>query len=177
MKKLTYIFSLLAFMLIFSSFTDGVMAKKDKKEKTKTEKVAKSKKKKKSAPKTADKKQKVVVEDTITNSVWAFGFSASFTDSIVYMTDIQQLNNVRITKKTHFLDGRADYASQLKNYLENNLNMKNRTCVLFFETKKSDAEKKYVSVRKRYTEQTQLTLKYLNSSDFAFVKLDENASE
>lgn len=176
MKKLTYIFSLLAFMLIFSSFSDGVMAKKDKKEKAKTEKIAKSKKKK-SVAKTASKKQKVVVEDTITNTVWAFGFSASFTDSIIYMTDIQPLHNVRITKKTRFMDGRADYANQLKVYLENKMNMKNRTCVLFFETKKADAEKKYVAVRKRYTDQTHLTMKYLNSSEFAFVKPDEGESE
>ncbi len=174
MKKLTYIFSLLAIVLIFSSFTDGVMAKKEKKEKTKTEKVAK---KKKSSAKTATKKEKIVVEDTITNSVWAFGFSASFTDSIIYMTDIQQLNNVRITKKTRFMDGRADYANQLKSYLEDNLKMKNRTCVLFFETKKADAEKKYVAVRKRYTDQTYLTMRYLNANEFMFVKPDESTSE
>lgn len=177
MKKLTYILSLLSLVLILSSFTDVNMDKKDKKEKTKTEKVTKkaSKKDKKAKSiKTADKKQrKIVVEDTITNSVWAFGFSASFTDSILYMTDIQQLHNVKITKKTKFMEGRYDYSSQMKRYLEDNLNMKNRTCVLFFEEKKEAAEKKYVAIRKRYQAQTHLTLRYLNASEFQFTKLEE----
>ena len=178
MKKLTYILSLLAVVLVFSSFTDSMMLDKGKKEKVKTEKVSK-KDKKAAKPKkivSADqtkKVKKVIVEDTITNQVWAFGFSASFTDSIIYMTDIQMLPDVKITKKTKFMDGRADYATQMKRYLEDNLNMTNRTCVLFFEPKKDAAEKKYVEVRKRYSEQTHLTLKYLNSTEFKFIKPEE----
>lgn len=168
MKKLTYFFSLLAIVMVFSSFSDNVMGKKEKKEKAKTEKVKSTKKKKIKGQK------KFIVEDTVSNPVWVFGFSASFTDSIIYMTDIQRIPDAKITKKTKFLSDASDFSSQLKYYLETEQNMKNRTCVVFHDAKKANIEKKYVEIRKRYADQTHLILKYLNSNDFQFIKSDKD---
>ena len=41
-----------------------------------------------------------------TPKVYIFGFSASFQDSTIYMTDVQEITNVWIESKTKFLLGR-----------------------------------------------------------------------
>ncbi|MCF0159325.1 MAG: hypothetical protein HUJ99_00905 [Bacteroidaceae bacterium] len=163
MKKLTKIVSLLALVLFCSSFTESELDQNDKK-KAKTEKAAKARNTRSSGHK------KVLVESSDTKPVWAFGFSASFTDSIVYFTDIQMLPNEKIKRKTHFMEGCSEYSNQMKFYLEDNLQLKNRTCTLFYGLKKEQAEKKYNEIRKRYAQQTHLTIKYLNSSEFQFAK-------
>ena len=49
--------------------------------------------------------------------VYAFGISASFTDTVVYFTDIQILDSAKVSKEG-FLSHRELYSYQLKNYLE-----------------------------------------------------------
>ena len=51
--------------------------------------------------------------------LYAFGFSASFNDSIVYFTDIQEIDSAWINEKTKFLISRDNYSYQLKNYFNN----------------------------------------------------------
>ena len=48
--------------------------------------------------------------------VYAIGFAASFNDSIVYFTDIQEIDSAWINDKNKFLIGRDNYSYQLKNY-------------------------------------------------------------
>ena len=43
---------------------------------------------------------------------YMFGFAASFNDSTVFFTDIQQVDSVWVTKKKGFLAGRSNYAYQ-----------------------------------------------------------------
>ena len=43
-------------------------------------------------------------KDTYKASVYLFGFSASFNDSIVYFTDIQKVDNVLLEKNILFKD-------------------------------------------------------------------------
>ena len=49
--------------------------------------------------------------------VYVFGFSASFKDSVVYITDTQQMQASIVGKKVKFLVDRDGYAMQLNNYL------------------------------------------------------------
>ncbi len=49
--------------------------------------------------------------------VYAFGISASFTDTVVYFTDIQILDSAKVSKEG-FLAHRELYSYQLKNYLK-----------------------------------------------------------
>ena len=51
-------------------------------------------------------------------SVYIVGVSASFTDSLVYFTEIQLLDSVSLDKNK-MLPERSQYSYQLKNYLEN----------------------------------------------------------
>lgn len=107
-------------------------------------------------------------------SVYMFGFSASFADSTVYFTDMQQVDSAWIDSKTKFLLGRDNYALQLKNYFANSLKMKNRTCVVIFGIKRKDAEKKYNKMKRIYTvkAKNKYDVKYLNASDFKFNCID-----
>ena len=49
--------------------------------------------------------------------MYMFGLSASFKDSVVYITDIQEVKDVWYDTKTKFLLGRENYSSQLSQYL------------------------------------------------------------
>ena len=52
--------------------------------------------------------------------VYAFGISASFTDTVVYFTEIQILDSAKVSAKEGSLAHRELYSYQLKNYLEDN---------------------------------------------------------
>lgn len=82
--------------------------------------------------------------------VYMFGFSASFQDSTIYITDIQDVPDAWMDTKSKFLLGRDSYSYQLKNYLTDQ-QQPNRVCMVFFATKKAKAEKQYAKVLKKYT--------------------------
>ncbi|MCR5078269.1 MAG: hypothetical protein K6A82_09565 [Prevotella sp.] len=82
--------------------------------------------------------------------VYMFGFAASFNDSTVYMTNIQQVDAYLMDDRTHFLVSRDDYSYQLRSYLQNNRLESHPTCItLYAETEKA-AMKKYVKLRDKY---------------------------
>ena len=81
--------------------------------------------------------------------IYAFGFAASFNDSTVYITDIQEIENVWVNEKNNFLLNRESYSNQLKEYLQSK-NQRNRTCIISYAFKRKDAEKKLLKMKKRY---------------------------
>ena len=105
-----------------------------------------------------------------TNSLYMFGFSASFKDSLVYVTDIQQVEGAWIDHKTKFLLGRDQYSIQLKEYLEQSMQQQGRICMVIFATKKKEAEKKYLKLMKKYTKG--YDVRYLNAPEFKFMAID-----
>ena len=101
---------------------------------------------------------------------YLFGFVANFTDSVVYFTDIQEIENVTIQKKTKFLKDRDSYSDQLRYYFADKLNMPHRTCIVSFGLTRKEAEKKYVKMRKLYTEKNagMYDVRYITENDFKF---------
>ena len=101
---------------------------------------------------------------------YLFGFVANFTDSVVYFTDIQEVDKVTIKKKTKFLENRDSYSDQLRYYFADKLKMPNRTCIVSFGLTRKEAEKKYVKMRKLYTEKFagKYDVRYLNVNEFKF---------
>ena len=73
-------------------------------------------------------------------TVYMFGFSASFTDSVAYITDIQQLDSAYIDTKTDFLMDRVVYSEQLQTYVEALELMGNCTCSVCFHTKTNQVQ-------------------------------------
>ncbi len=105
-----------------------------------------------------------------TNQVYMFGFSASFKDSIVYVTDIQHVEGAWIETKNKFLLGRDNYSYQLKNYLTDSLNQQDRICMVFYALKKKKAEKLYLKLMKKYKKGYEV--RYLNAREFKFDAVD-----
>ena len=113
--------------------------------------------------------------------VYIFGFSASFKNPVVYLTDIQELDSAWIDSKTKFLLGRDTYSTQLKEYLTQSVNDSHRTCVVMFSTEKAKAEKKYMKLKRTYTVKAKAKdgydVKYLDRKDFSFETVDMSPSE
>lgn len=112
--------------------------------------------------------------------VYMFGFSASFQDSTVYVTDIQDVQGAWIDSKTKFLLGRDNYSYQLKEHFTNNLQDPDRVCMVFFATSKSKAEKIMKKLMKKYVPNHKKSKKkwktydvrYITSAYFKFSPID-----
>lgn len=108
------------------------------------------------------------------DNLYMFGFSASFKDSVVYVTDIQNVPQARINEKKFLLD-RDQYSYQLKNYLEETLQQPGRICLVIYDIDKKKAEKKYVKLMKKYKKGYQVL--YLNETQFRFKVTEDDADE
>ncbi|MBR1400546.1 MAG: hypothetical protein IJ604_04325 [Prevotella sp.] len=84
--------------------------------------------------------------------IYIFGFSASFNDSIIYFTEIQELDSAWIDDKTNFLLERNNYSYQLRDYLTEK-GQPNRTCVTTYALERKDIEKKYIEMKNLYTKE------------------------
>lgn len=104
--------------------------------------------------------------------IYAFGFSASFNDSVIYITDIQEIDSVWVKSKNEFLVSRNNYSYQLRDYLANKKHEEDRTCVMIYAFKKKDIEKKYVKLKQRYTKKGDFDVKYLTMNDFRFERIE-----
>lgn len=100
--------------------------------------------------------------------IYMFGFSASFTDSLVYVTDIQELDSAWIDTKSEFLIDRPIYSDQFQAYLTDNVGVPECTCVVFFNVKRKKLEEDYKKVKKRYESDPSLVVKALTKDDFKF---------
>jgi len=117
--------------------------------------------------------------------LYMFGFSASFSDSTIYVTDIQDVKGAWIDNKTKFLLGRDNYSYQLKDYFINTLQQNNRVCMVFFSTSKSNAEKQMKNLMKKYIPNPKkkkenwkhYEVHYLTSSDFQFSPIDMSSEQ
>ncbi len=105
-----------------------------------------------------------------TNKLYIFGFSASFKDSVVYVTDIQNVQNAWIESKNKFLLGRDQYSGQLKSHLSEKHNLPGRVCMVFYALKKKKAEKLYLKLMKKYKKGYEI--RYLNANEFRFESVD-----
>ena len=70
-------------------------------------------------------------------TVYMYGFAASFNDSTVYFTEIQQLDSAYVDSKTKFLYSRENYSYQLRDYLGAQ-GFKNATCITSFAMTRKD---------------------------------------
>lgn len=99
--------------------------------------------------------------------VYILGASISFSDSVAYFTEIQQLDGVYV--ENGFLPYRQYYAYQLKDYMNFKENMPGRISVIYFDEKRSKLEKKEAKIKKRLIEKENAAVRYLGDK-FKFVK-------
>ena len=103
--------------------------------------------------------------------MYMVGVSASFTDSLIYFTDIQFFDSVSLDKNK-LLPMRGQYSEQLDNYLENKLGLKDRTCFIYFDAKKAKLEKTMKKMKDKYIKDGKAVLKEIGA-DFQFTKAVE----
>ncbi len=110
---------------------------------------------------------------------YIFGFSASFTDSVVYFTNVQAIDSTWIDSKTKFLLGRENYSYQLKDYFTHKQGQPARTCIVFYERKKKDIEKAFLKLKKKYTVKAKdmYDVRYIDGRDFMFKPVDMGIAE
>jgi hypothetical protein len=108
--------------------------------------------------------------------MYMFGFAASFKDSVVYITEIQDVKNVWYDTKSKFLLGRDNYSAQLKDYFKDKMQMPDRVCMVFFAKTMKEAEKKYLKLRKKYLgdakQPSTYEVRYVTTQDFQFEAVD-----
>lgn len=104
--------------------------------------------------------------------VYAFGVSSSFVDTVVYYTNIQILDSVALDKNG-FLKGREMYSYQLKNYLELERNLPNRTCVIYFNEDRKKLTKEFNKLISNYKKNKDVVVKPMSEEEFKFIKPEE----
>lgn len=108
--------------------------------------------------------------------MYMFGFSASFKDSLVFFTNVQEVKNVWYDTKDKFLLGRENYSSQLNNHLASKQALVNRTSIVIFDRKKKKVEKKFAKMKQQYTTKAKgkFDVRYLKNEDFRFQMVELN---
>ena len=108
--------------------------------------------------------------------MYMFGFAASFKDSVVYITEIQDVQGAWYDTKSKFLLGRDNYSAQLKDHFKEKMQMPDRVCMVFFAKTMKKAEKKYLKLRKKYLGDKKRTssyeVRYITNQDFKFEPID-----
>ena len=99
--------------------------------------------------------------------VYIFGASLSFSDTIVYFTEIQQMDDVVVEKG--FLPNRQLYSYELKDYMSFKESMPGRISVIYFSDKRKDLVKKEKEIKKRLETKENMTVRYLGGK-FKFTK-------
>ena len=106
-----------------------------------------------------------------TNGMYIVGVSASFTDSVIYFTDVQFVKDLSLGSDK-LLEMRSYYSDQLDEYLESDKGLNNRTSFVYYNTKKEKLEKIIKKMKDKYRKEGKSILRDLGS-DFKFVRVVE----
>lgn len=85
--------------------------------------------------------------DVKSSDLYVFAISFSFSDSIMYLSSVQKLENMTVREK-YFLDERAELAGQFKKWIEEETSSQQIATLYYFEKKKK-ADAKYSKVCER----------------------------
>ena len=110
------------------------------------------------------------------SKLYLYGFSASFNDSTVYFTQVQELDTAWVDAKTGFLYSRDNYSYQLRDYLKGQ-GVARPTCITSYAKNRKDAEKKYTKLRKKYTQGNNFNVRYITPNDFSYTTIRPDDSD
>ena len=101
-------------------------------------------------------------------TVYVMGVSFSFSDSVVYFTEVQKMDSIVFREDHNFLPDRQHYSYELSNFMANNENMPGRTSALFYAEKLSKLRKQEAKLKKKLLKKNKTVL-YLGSK-FSFTR-------
>lgn len=105
-------------------------------------------------------------------AVYAFGWSTSFTDSVVYYSEIQVLDSVQL-EKNGFLPYRDHYSYQMKNFLEYKKGGKDRMCMIYFGEDKTKLNKTLDKLLNKCKKDPTVRLEMIEQDEFSFTKPED----
>jgi hypothetical protein len=108
-------------------------------------------------------------------TVYAFGVSASFKDTIVYFTEIQMLDSVKLGKDG-FLPNRTGYSYELKSYMEDSVHHPSQTCMIFFDKNKKSLQDQEQNLRNLYKIDKSVSVQTIKNSGFKFIKPSDSGA-
>ena len=103
-----------------------------------------------------------------TGKVYIFGVCQQLTDSVVYITNINEVDSIDLEKKTKFLPFRSEFSLQLKEYMEGRLEKKHQTSCVFYSASRKKLSKKFYKIKKRFLDNTYTRVVMLDSDRFKF---------
>lgn len=101
--------------------------------------------------------------------IYMFGFSASFADSLIYITDIQKVDSACFQDKSGLLLNRTSYSNQLQFFLERSENRIKTTCVTFCNEDLKKLQKEYAEVWNKYSKDRSVIVEKLTKEQFRFM--------
>ncbi len=110
------------------------------------------------------------------HDVYIVGVSASFTDSLIYFTEIQLLDSVELDED-RLLPDRSHYSYQLKNYLEEEEGLKNRTCFVYFSKNRERLQKNVTKMKVKYQKGNTMLIRQVNPNGFRFTRPEREVFE
>lgn len=108
-------------------------------------------------------------------AVYMFAATQCFQDSVCYMSSIQHVPGVMLSKEGLLVD-RSNYSSAFERYVSGTLGQSNPVAAVFFYTSRKAAERDYLKVRSRSIHRERATVKEIPEDKFRFeaVKYDYN---
>ena len=100
--------------------------------------------------------------------VYLFGVCQQLTDSLVYITSVQEIDSIDLERKTKFLPFRSEFSIQLKEYMEGTLQRRYQTACVFYSSKRKKISKKYYKIKKRYLDNSYTRVVMLDDTRFRF---------
>lgn len=100
--------------------------------------------------------------------VYLFGVCQQLTDSMVYITSIQEVDSIDLVKQTKFLPFRSEFSLQLKEYMEGTLQRRYQTACVFYSPKRKKLSKKFYKIKKRYLDNSYMRVVMLDEAHFRF---------
>ena len=101
-------------------------------------------------------------------SVYMLGVSYSFSDSIVYFTEIQKMDSIVFDADHKMLPNRQHYSYELTDYMAFKENMPGRPSALFYAKKLSSLQKKEAKLKKKLLKKNKAVM-YLGNK-FSFTR-------
>lgn len=93
--------------------------------------------------------------------VYLFGVSFNNNDSIVYFTEIQPVEGIKLQSRSRILPDRQHYAYELKDYMNFTEGKPGRTSVIYFAKTRKKLEKVEAKVKKKILHKDNRTVRYL----------------
>lgn len=121
---------------------------------------------------------KVTAKEIVVPKMYMFAFAASFTDTIVHFTNVMEVDSAWIQSKGKYLIGCDSYSRQFRDFLAEKKQMPQRTCVVFSNKSRKKLEKKYLKMKRLYTQSKDgaqhFDVRFLDDNEFSFKVIDIN---